>query len=68
MNTSDARLGEQIVDVHMDDKTLTADLADGRKISVPFSSFPRLLLATPAARANWRLARGGFGITWPDID
>ena len=68
MNTSDPNSGEQIVEVRVDDDTLTADLADGRTISVPLAWFPRLLHATPEARANWRLAGGGFGIHWPELD
>jgi hypothetical protein len=68
MNTSDPNPGERIVDVRIDENTLTADLADGRSISVPLAWFPRLLHATPEARANWQLAGGGFGIHWPDVD
>ena len=29
---------------------------------------PRLLNATPAQRRNWRIAGGGYGIHWPDLD
>jgi hypothetical protein len=68
MNTSDPKPGERIVDVRMDDDALSVDLADGRTISVPLTWFPRLLHATPQARANWQLAGGGFGIHWPDVD
>jgi hypothetical protein len=35
---------------------------------VPLVWYPRLFSATPAQRANWRLAGGGFGIHWPDVD
>jgi hypothetical protein len=68
MSTSDPSPGERIIDVHVDESTLTADLADGRSISVPLAWFPRLLHATDEARSNWQLAGGGFGIYWPDID
>jgi hypothetical protein len=47
---------------------LTVELADGRTIVVPLAWFPRLLSATPAERANWRLIGGGEGIHWPDLD
>ena len=47
---------------------LIVDLLDGRTISVPLVWFPRLLSATPEQRANWRVAGGGFGIHWPDVD
>jgi hypothetical protein len=29
---------------------------------------PRLLNATPAQRQNWKIAGGGYGIHWPDLD
>ena len=35
--------------------TLTAELTDGRTISVPLAWYPRLLHATPAERDNWEL-------------
>lgn len=68
MSTSEGRPGERVKDVRFTDDTLIVDLLDGRTISVPLVWYPRLLSATPAQRANWRLAGGGFGIHWPDID
>jgi hypothetical protein len=68
MTTSETRPGERIVDVRVDENLLTVDLADGRTLAVPLVWFPRLVDATPAQRANWQLAGGGFGIHWPDID
>ena len=68
MTTSKHREGERIVDVRIDDRALSADLADGRTIVVPLTWFPRLLSAEPEQRANWQLAGGGFGIHWPDLD
>lgn len=35
---------------------------------MPLAWYPRLLNATPAQRANWAKAGGGFGIHWPDVD
>jgi hypothetical protein len=68
MSTSEGRPGERVKDVRFTDDTLIVDLLDGRTISVPLVWYPRLLSATPAQRANWRLAGGGFGIHWRDID
>jgi hypothetical protein len=68
MSTSEGRPGERVKDVRFTDDTVIVDLLDGRTISVPLVWYPRLLSATPAQRANWRLAGGGFGIHWPDID
>lgn len=52
---------------------ITADelivlLADGRKISVPLTWYPRLLHATPSERSKWELLGDGEGIHWPEID
>ncbi len=68
MRTSDVKPGERVKSVRFTDDTLVVDLLDGRTISVPLVWYPRLLSATPAQRANWRLAGGGFGIHWPDVD
>ena len=54
--------------VVVSDDDLTVHLADGRAISVPLVWFPRLLGATPAARANWEILGDGEGIHWPDAD
>ena len=68
MSTSEARPGERVKDVRFTEDALVVDLLDGRTISVPLVWYPRLLSATPAQRVNWRLAGGGFGIHWPDVD
>ena len=68
MSTSEPNAGECIVDMRVRDDTLSADLADGRTISVPLAWFPRLLHATTEQRANWKIAGGGFGIHWPYVD
>ncbi|MCY4615785.1 MAG: DUF2442 domain-containing protein [Chloroflexi bacterium] len=48
--------------------TLTAELSDGRTISVPLDWYPRLTHATPEERDNWRLIGAGEGIHWLDLD
>ena len=55
-------------DVSVTEDTLTADLADGRTISVPLAWYPRLVHATRRERDNWELIGGGQGIHWPDLD
>lgn len=47
---------------------LTADLSDGRTISVPLTWFPRLAHGTDAERSSWKLIGEGEGIHWPDLD
>ena len=56
------------VDVHITEDTLSVDLSDGRSIAVPLGWYPRLELATPKERKNWRLIGNGLGIHWEDID
>lgn len=68
MSISEIRPGERIVAVRVGPDSLSADLADGRTITVPLTWYPRLFNASPEQRTNWQLAGGGFGIHWPDID
>ena len=58
----------RIADVEVSDETISANLVDGRVISVPLAWSWRLSDATPAQRANWRLIGDGHGVHWPDID
>jgi hypothetical protein len=68
MITSQSNIGEQITGVHLTDNTICVDLLDGRSVTVPLAWYPRLLNATAAHRANWKISGGGFGIHWPDFD
>jgi hypothetical protein len=68
MSISQIKPGERVKDVHFTENSLSVDLMDGRTISVPLTWYPRLLHATAEQRSNWKIAGGGFGIHWPDID
>lgn len=68
MNISARLTDERVLDVHCDEARLIVDLMDGRTISVPLAWYPRLLHASPDARAKWELSGGGYGIHWPEID
>jgi hypothetical protein len=59
---------ERVVDVKFSKDTLTVGMRDGRSITVPLAWYPRLFNATAAQRKNWRIAGGGYGIHWPDVD
>jgi hypothetical protein len=59
---------ERVVDVTFSEDSLCVALRDGRKISVPLAWYPKLFHATPQQRSNWKLAGGGYGIHWPDLD
>ena len=54
--------------VHVSDDTLSAELTDGRTISVPVAWYPRLSHGTAEQRNHWRLIGNGRGIHWPDLD
>jgi Protein of unknown function (DUF2442) len=49
-------------------EAITAQLMDGRTISVPLAWSWRLSEATPKQRANWEIIGDGHGVHWPDID
>jgi hypothetical protein len=68
MNTLASKPIADAMDVSFTDHELVVTLADARRISAPLEWFPRLLAATPAQRANWRLIGRGIGIHWEEID
>jgi hypothetical protein len=68
MSISAVTTDERVADVAVTEDTLTVALMDGRSISVPLVWYPRLLHATETQRQNWRIAGGGYGIHWPDVD
>jgi hypothetical protein len=68
MGTLALAADERVAGVEIDENSLSVALMDGRTISVPLVWYPRLLNATPAQRQNWKLAGGGYGIHWPDVD
>ena len=59
---------ERVAGVKFTKDALSVTLRDGRTITVPLAWYPRLLNASTAERKNWRVAGGGYGIHWPDID
>jgi hypothetical protein len=68
MNISARITDERVADVRCNADSLIVDLMDGRTISVPLAWYPRLANASPADRAIWEVAGGGYGIHWPAID
>ena len=68
MTFSAAAADERVLDVTIGADALSVSLRDGRVISVPLAWYPRLFNATPAERNNWKIAGGGYGIRWPDVD
>jgi DNA-binding CsgD family transcriptional regulator len=68
MKFSTTAADERVLYVAFNDDALSVALRDGRVISVPLVWYPRLLNATPTQRKNWKIAGGGYGIHWPDMD
>jgi hypothetical protein len=54
------------VDAACTDAELIVTLANGQKVVTPLWWYPRLLNATPAQRAGFKLSP--FGVHWPEID
>ena len=68
MSFSAITTDERVLDVAFSEDALSVSLRDGRIISVPLVWYPRLFKATQAQRNNWKVAGGGYGIHWPDLD
>ena len=62
--TTEAR----IQNVEVTDDTITAQLLDGRVISVPLAWSWRLSEATPEQRQRYEIIGQGLGVHWPDVD
>jgi hypothetical protein len=58
----------RIKDISVTKNAITAQLMDGRTISVPLAWSWRLSEATVKQRANWEIIGDGYGVHWPDID
>ena len=58
----------RIRNVKVTSDTITANLVDGRVVSVPLAWSWRLSDATPAQRANFEIIGDGWGVHWPDVD
>lgn len=54
--------------VEVSEDSITAQLTDGRTISVPLAWSWRLSDATSEQRSHYELIGQGSGIHWPDID
>ena len=67
VSTIEVRVPEAM-EITVTEDTLSAELSDGRSISVPLAWYPRLVHATLEERGNWQLIGGGQGIHWPDLD
>ncbi|MGF2735310.1 DUF2442 domain-containing protein [Marinobacter sp. DUT-1] len=55
-------------DVHIDDRYLHVELADGRVISTPVSWYPELEQASISDFRKYRFICDGTGIEWETLD
>jgi hypothetical protein len=67
MNTA-ATNEPRIVALDVTEECITAELADGRRVSIPLAWSWRLSDATPEQRNHFEFIGGGEGVHWPDID
>ena len=58
----------RILNVRVTEDVVSADLVDGRTISVPLAWSWRLSEATPQQRADYEIIGDGIGVHWPDVD
>lgn len=58
----------RILTIDVTDDEITAQLVDGRRISVPLAWSWRLAGATVAQRKNYEIIGAGEGVHWPDLD
>jgi hypothetical protein len=68
MSTVAGHDGPRIRSVSIENEKISAELVDGRVISVPISWSWRLAGATQEQRRRYRLIADGEGIHWPDVD
>lgn len=59
---------ERVAAVGFSADALSVSLKDGRTITVPLAWYPKLLHASPQQLRNWKIAGGGYGIHWPELD
>lgn len=67
MNTA-VSLEPRIKSIRVTEETITAELVDGRTVSVPLAWSWRLSEATPEQRNRFEILGDGQGVHWPEID
>lgn len=67
MNTA-VNIEPRIQKITIDEDIITAQLEDGRIISVPLAWSWRLSEATKKQRENYKITGDGMGVHWDDID
>jgi hypothetical protein len=63
-----ANVEARIQSVTITDDEISAQLVDGRNITVPLAWSWQFSDATPAQRARFEILGSGSGIRWPELD
>lgn len=58
----------RIMDVTVSNDLITAQLSDGRTVSVPLAWSWRLSEASPMQRGHYEIIGSGQGVHWPEVD
>lgn len=66
--TTATNIEARIRNASVSDDEISAQLMDGRTISVPLAWSLRLSEATPEQRSRFEIIGSGSGIRWPEID
>ena len=57
-----------ISEILIDGDKITANISDGRVVSIPIAWFPRLAQASEQQLKNFKISPSGYGVHWPDVD
>ncbi|MCB0342474.1 MAG: DUF2442 domain-containing protein [Pseudobdellovibrionaceae bacterium] len=56
------------ISLKVGDDQLTAEISDGRIVSIPIAWFPRLMSASSEEIAEFEISPSGYGVHWPKLD
>ncbi len=57
-----------ILNISIADDKITAEISDGRVVSIPMAWFPRLVKASQQQQQKFEISPSGYGIHWPEVD
>jgi len=57
-----------ILSLSVSEVEITAEISDGRRVSIPVAWFPRLTKADIKQLKNFEISPDGYGVHWPDVD
>ncbi|MEZ4744292.1 MAG: DUF2442 domain-containing protein [Bdellovibrionota bacterium] len=57
-----------IISIKIEQDQFTAEISDGRTVSVPFAWFSRLASASEDELKDFEISPAGYGVHWPRLD